>query len=162
MDDSKRAEPFLQRADELMTHEPVVSYYCRLHAISLLGKGRTAHTLSAEGTSRLVAELTKAEEQKAKLDLTCAQETVEAFALSVFEAADSKDKAGLTDEASKRQFYVAGQFLDACAAFYDGQLPPDLAEKSRYAKFRAMQIHDCLKRGVSPVPEVLPGDAADT
>eukprot|EP00429_Kryptoperidinium_foliaceum_P072628 CAMPEP_0176071652 /NCGR_PEP_ID=MMETSP0120_2-20121206/35790_1 /TAXON_ID=160619 /ORGANISM="Kryptoperidinium foliaceum, Strain CCMP 1326" /LENGTH=159 /DNA_ID=CAMNT_0017405313 /DNA_START=42 /DNA_END=517 /DNA_ORIENTATION=- len=149
----KRAEPFFQRADELAAHEPVISYYCRLHGVSLLGKGHQAHSLSSDGTSRLVAELTKTEEQKTTLDLSHAQETVEAFALRVFDAADLKDKNGLTDAASKRQYYVAGQFLDACAQFYDGQLPPDLAEKSKYAKFRCMQIHDCLRRGVSPVPE---------
>lgn len=156
----KKVGPYLQRAEELESVQPVVSYYCRVYALDILGTARANGGQSPELDTRLIAELGKAEGQKKTLDLSQGGEVTEGFALQVFEAADAKDRAGTTDEASKKQFYVAGLFLDVCAQFYKGELPPDLAEKAKYGKFRALQIADCIKRGVDPSPEKPPEAAA--
>eukprot|EP00445_Apocalathium_hangoei_P010058 CAMPEP_0203883718 /NCGR_PEP_ID=MMETSP0359-20131031/27801_1 /ASSEMBLY_ACC=CAM_ASM_000338 /TAXON_ID=268821 /ORGANISM="Scrippsiella Hangoei, Strain SHTV-5" /LENGTH=183 /DNA_ID=CAMNT_0050804015 /DNA_START=43 /DNA_END=591 /DNA_ORIENTATION=+ len=157
----KKVEPFLARAEELTAQEPVVAHYLRVYSLNILIKGKHAGESTPESDAKLMDVLGKAEDAKKSLDLSQGQETMESFALRVFDGADAKDRAGQADATSKKQFYVAGQMLDACAQFYDGELPPDLMEKAKYAKFRCMQIHDCLRRGV-PIdpPPAREGDAA--
>lgn len=82
--------------------------------------------------------------------------------MDVFKSVDTADRGGTRDASVCSRFYVAGLFIDVLAQFYDGELPPDLAEKTRYAKFRAFQIRDFIKRGVDPPPPPEPqGTAAD-
>merc|ERR1719443_718895 len=59
----------------------------------------------------------------------------------------------MTEASTANTFYIASQFLEVCAQFYSGEMPPDLAEKSRYAKYRAVQIRDCMKKGLPLAPE---------
>merc|ERR1719188_504278 len=147
----KRCRPFLQRAEELALHEPVIAYYCRVHAVELLAREKRGGE-TPEATTLLLAELQRAEEAKKVVDLSQGSESMQAFALRVFDAADTKDRAGCGDAGVAHQFYVASQFVDACAQFFDGELPPDLQEKSKYAKYRAMQIRESVRQGVSPAP----------
>lgn len=111
----------------------------------------------------LLEELDRAEASKATLDLAQGRETMEAFALQVFDGAEAADRSGQSDANTASHFYMASLFVDACAQFYGGELPPDLFEKSKYAKYRAMHIRDCLKRGAIPdaplASEALAGDA---
>merc|ERR1740138_11377 len=76
---------------------------------------------------------------------------MESFALAQFDTPDTADRAGATSATTAGQFYVASSFLEVCATFYNGEMPPDIAEKARYAKFRAVQIQQSLKQGL-PVP----------
>merc|ERR1740129_553197 len=145
-------EPYLGRAAELDGHEPVIAYYCRMYSMDVLMKSRQSGggEASAELNSLLMDTLSRAEASKKTLDLTDGPERVEQFALQVFGQVDSSDRAGLTDAGTAAQFYAASIFLDVCAQFYEGELPPDLQEKSRYAKFRAVQIRECIKQGLPP------------
>lgn len=152
----KKCKPFTQRADELAGHEPVVSYYCRLAAIEILMKARQAGQSNAEADTLMMGELDKAESAKKGLDLSTGRDTMEAFAGGVFDKVDSMDRAGTYNKSTCSMFYAAGVFLDVCAQFYDGELPPDLAEKSKYSKYRAVHILDCLKKGVAVTPPPAP------
>lgn len=156
----KRCRPFLQRAEELGAHEPVVAYYCRVHAVEILAQAYRAGDNGPEVVTLLTAEMTKAEDAKKVLDLSQGQEAMQVFALQIFDSADVKDRAGCGDAGVAHQFYVASQFVDACAQFFDGELPPDLQEKSKYAKYRAMQIRESVRQGVSPAPPPAGGSAA--
>ena len=116
-------------------------------------KGET----SPEEKTLLLGELQKAEDIKKSLNISSSdgQGTVESFALRVFDAADAadrsaKDKSGQAAAVSK--LYAAALFMDVCAQFHDGELPPDLAEKARYARFRVVQIREGLKQGVPSYP----------
>ncbi|CAE7713149.1 LIP5 [Symbiodinium necroappetens] len=112
---------------------------------------------SGEEKNLLLAELQKAEDVKKSLNISSSdgQGTVESFALRVFDAADAsdrsaRDKTGQAAAVSK--LYAAALFLDVCAQFHDGELPPDLAEKARYARFRVVQIREGLKQGIPSYP----------
>mmetsp|Transcript_98158 Transcript_98158/g.302628 ORF Transcript_98158/g.302628 Transcript_98158/m.302628 type:complete len:278 (-) Transcript_98158:23-856(-) len=165
----KRCRPFLQRAEELATHAPVVAHYCRVYAISLLAQARQAGDSSADLQAALLQELDRAEAAKKTLDLSSGHEAMEAFALGVFERVNAADCSGAADAGTASQYYVAGLFLEVCAQFYGEELPPDLAEKARFAKYRAVHIRDCLRRSVAPdppgggpepAPDELPGATA--
>eukprot|EP00747_Dinoflagellata_sp_TGD_P209611 gnl/TRDRNA2_/TRDRNA2_82998_c0_seq1.p1 gnl/TRDRNA2_/TRDRNA2_82998_c0~~gnl/TRDRNA2_/TRDRNA2_82998_c0_seq1.p1 ORF type:complete len:305 (-),score=66.12 gnl/TRDRNA2_/TRDRNA2_82998_c0_seq1:44-958(-) len=147
-----RCRPFLQRAEELDAHEPVVAYYCRVHVVELLVNHRARGESSKESDTILFDTLQHAEAAKKVLDLSQGRETAEMFALHVFDDVDAADRSGKADAGTASQFYVASLFVDILAQFYDGQLPPDLAEKTRYAKYRAVHIRDCLRKGVQPTP----------
>lgn len=147
-----KCKPFLQRAEELTAHEPIIAHYCRLHAIELLMRARKEGALSKEAQDLMLSEFGRAEEGKKKLDLSDGHDKMEAFAHRIFDAADDVDRAGGATMGTVKQYYMAGLFLDVCAQFYDGELPPDLAEKSKYAKYRTMEIRKCLQQGVRPAP----------
>mmetsp|Transcript_3556 Transcript_3556/g.8363 ORF Transcript_3556/g.8363 Transcript_3556/m.8363 type:complete len:280 (-) Transcript_3556:86-925(-) len=147
-----RAQGLLQRATELAVHEPIVAYYCRVQAVELLVKQRQAGAASAELDAILGEELGKAEDAKKTLDLSHGREVMEGFALSVFDGVDVADRSSGADGTSATKFYAASQFLEVCAQFYEGELPPDLAEKAKYAKFRAVQIREALRQGLRPPP----------
>ena len=148
--------PYIQRAGELATHQPVVAYYCRLHAIELMMKARKGGDTSPELEKQLLGELQEAENAKKNVNLSNnnGQSTTESFALSVFDGADAADHAArdnTSQAAVVQHFYAAALFLDICAQFY-GELPPDLAEKARYARFRVVQIREGLRQGVPSYP----------
>ena len=69
---------------------------------------------------------------------------MEEFALSVFAAADKADRESPVqppDTSLAGRFYVSSLFFDVLTQFYaDHQLPPDLEQKRRYAKYRTIQI----------------------
>eukprot|EP00438_Fugacium_kawagutii_P028196 Skav200365 [mRNA] locus=scaffold2518:207511:208309:- [translate_table: standard] len=120
-------------------------------------KARQGGDGSPELEKQLLGELGEAEAAKKTLSLDGGQgqSTTESFALRVFDGADAADHAA-RDSASQaavfQKFYAAALFLDICAQFYDGELPPDLAEKARYARFRVVQIREGLKQGVPSYP----------
>ena len=152
-----KCRPYLQRAEELAGHEPAVAYYCRLHAIELLMRAHQKGETSPEEKQLLLAELQKAEDTKKALNIssTDGQATAESFALRVFDAADAADRSAndkSTQAAAVSKLYAAALFLDVCAQFHEGELPPDLAEKARYARFRVVQIREGLKQGIPSYP----------
>lgn len=157
--------PYLQRAGEIAAHQPVVAHFCRLYAIELMMKARQSGNTSPELEKQLLGELGEAEAAKKTLNIASAQgqSTTESFALRVFDGADAADHAARDRESQAavfQKFYAAALFLDVCAQFYDGELPPDLAEKARYARFRVVQIREGLKQGVPSYPEAPSADAA--
>ena len=142
-------------------------YYCRLHAIELLMQARQKGETSPEEKELLLSEFQKAEDAKKSHSISSSdgQGTVESFALRVFDVAEAadrsaKDKNGQAAAVSK--LYAAALFLDVCAQFYDGELPPDLAEKARYARFRVVQIREGLKQGIPSYPSGTESDASTT
>ncbi|CAJ1416729.1 unnamed protein product [Effrenium voratum] len=135
--------------------------------MGLMMRARKQGDSSAELQNLLLGEFQKAEQSKQALNLShnAGQSTAEAFALNVFDAAENADKAA-RDSSSQggvvAKFYAAALFLDVCAQFYDGELPPDLAEKARYARFRVVQIREGLKSGSLSFPEAQAASSAQT
>jgi len=49
-----------------------------------------------------------------------------------------------------KSFYTAGMLFDVLTIF--GELPEELVQNRKYAKWKAAYIHNCLKNGETPVP----------
>ncbi|KAK6946995.1 Vta1/callose synthase, N-terminal [Dillenia turbinata] len=137
--------PYLQRADELQKHEPLVAYHCRLYAmdrgLKIPQSDRTKTT-----NALLLSLMNQLEKDKKSLNLGPDDNLhLEGFALNVFVKADKQDRAGLSDLAfilplevrvldgvsvwsTAKTFYAASIFFEILNQF--GELQPDYAMSS--------------------------------
>jgi len=80
---------------------------------------------------------------------------MEEFCLSVFASADKADRTSPIQPpeiALAGRFYIASLFFDVLTQFHSGgQLPPDLEQKRKYAKYRTLQIRN--RQSLDPVEE---------
>ncbi|KAL3640008.1 hypothetical protein CASFOL_012010 [Castilleja foliolosa] len=148
--------PYLQRADELQKHEPLVAYYCRLYAmergLKIPQKERTKMT-----NSLLISLINQLEKDKKSLVLAPDDHLhVEGFASNVFSKADKQDRAGRADLNTAKTFYAASIFFEILSQF--GEVQPDLEQKQKYAIWKAADIRKALKEGKKPVPGPPDGD----
>ncbi|KAG6549891.1 hypothetical protein Mapa_008873 [Marchantia paleacea] len=155
-DPKKVLLPYLQRADELQKHEPLVAYYCRLFAmeaglkIPVKERGKTINGL-------LVSLMSQLEKDKKVVKLSPDDNMyLEGFALSVFAKADKQDRAGRADLNTAKTFYAASIFFDILHQF--GELPPDIEQKKRYATWKAADIRKALSEGRKPIAGPPAGD----
>lgn len=94
---------------------------------------------------------------------------LEDFALKVFHRADKVDRAGLADKKTAVTYLASFYFFEVCFRFgavhhsclsrpvlqilaQFGELAPDVAEKQRYAAWRAADINKALREGRTPTP----------
>ncbi|KAL7186626.1 hypothetical protein ACSBR2_028371 [Camellia fascicularis] len=148
--------PYLQRADELQKHEPLVAYYCRLYAmergLKIPQSERTKTT-----NSLLISLMNQLEKDKKTVKLGPDDHLhLEGFALNVFAKADKQDRAGRADLNTAKTFYAASIFFGILTQF--GELPPDLEQKQKYAVWKAADIRKAMKEGRKPVPGPPGGD----
>ncbi|XP_021912360.1 protein HOMOLOG OF MAMMALIAN LYST-INTERACTING PROTEIN 5, partial [Carica papaya] len=148
--------PYLQRADELQKHEPLVAYYCRLFAmergLKIPQSERTKTT-----NSLLMSLINQLEKDKKSLKLSPDDNLhLEGFALNVFAKADKQDRAGRADLNTAKTFYAASIFFEVLNQF--GPLAPDLEQKQKYAVWKAADIRKALKEGRKPNPGPPSGD----
>ncbi|CAI9088322.1 OLC1v1022625C1 [Oldenlandia corymbosa var. corymbosa] len=142
--------PYLQRADELQKHEPLVAYYCRLYAMEKgLKIPQSARTKTTNAL--LVSLMNQLEKDKKSVQLGPDDHLhLEGFALNVFAKADKQDRAGRADLNTAKTFYAASIFFEIMNQF--GEIPPDLEQKQKYAVWKAADIRKALKEGRKPVP----------
>ncbi|KAG1327316.1 MAMMALIAN LYST-INTERACTING PROTEIN 5 [Cocos nucifera] len=153
---AKALLPYLQRADELQKHEPLVAYYCRLFAMEkglrIPQKERTKTT-----NALLVSLMNQLEKDKKSLKLGPEDSLyVEGFASNVFAKADKQDRAGRADLSTAKTFYAASIFFEILNQF--GELQPDIEQKQKYALWKAAEIRKALKEGRRPEPGPPGGD----
>ncbi|CAL1384662.1 unnamed protein product [Linum trigynum] len=142
--------PYLQRADELQKHEPLVAYYCRLYAMErglrIPQKDRTKTT-----NSLLVSLMSQLEKDKKTVKLGPEDNYyLEGFAQNVFSKADKQDRAGRADLNTAKTFYAASIFFEIINQF--GPLQAELEQKQKYAVWKAADIRKALKEGRTPNP----------
>ncbi|KAK4363907.1 hypothetical protein RND71_015265 [Anisodus tanguticus] len=150
--------PYLQRADELQKHEPLVAYYCRLYAmergLKIPQSDRTKTT-----NSLLVSLMKQLEKDKMSVKLGPDDHLhLEGFALNVFAKADKQDRTGRADLNTAKTFYAASIFFEILNQF--GELQPDLEQKQKYAAWKAADLRKAIKEGRKPVPGP-PGGESD-
>ncbi|GMP52324.1 hypothetical protein CsSME_00018197 [Camellia sinensis var. sinensis] len=148
--------PYLQRADELQKHEPLVAYYCRLCAMQ---RGLKIPTCDRTKTTNalLVSLMNQLEKDKKSLKLGPDDHLhLEGFASNVFAKADKQDRAGRADLNTAKTFYAASIFFEIRNQF--GDLQPDLEQKQKYAAWKAADIRKALKEGRKPIPGPADGD----
>ncbi|KAD6453983.1 hypothetical protein R6Q59_015767 [Mikania micrantha] len=148
--------PYLQRADELQKHEPLVAYYCRLYAmergLKIPQSDRTKTT-----SSLLVSLMKQLEKDKKSLQLGPDDHLhLEGFASNVFAKADKQDRAGKADLNTAKTFYAASIFFEILNQF--GDVQPELEQKQKYAAWKAADIRKAIKEGRKPVPGPPGGD----
>lgn len=147
-------QPFVQRAAEIEKHDPLMAYYCRLHALSEACAGGGAPPAGA------AALLERLERDKASAGLGGDDAGhVRRFAEGIFERADRADRADRATGATAKAFYAASVFLDVLREF--GELDGETAAKQRYAAFKAADINAAIKRGEKPRPGTPPLDGDD-
>lgn len=142
---------YLQRAREIAPRAPVVAYYARLYALQLALELRPKMEKADMGT--LLQLMDAMEEEKRRTDLSQADvpsALVEDFAQDLFARADEVDRAGVADMKVGRAFYAASVVIDVCRQF--GELPADLHEKHKYARWRFVEISKATREGRAPAP----------
>lgn len=85
--------------------------------------------------------------------------TVLQFASRIFLAADNEDRAGQATKKTGRLFLVASQFFEVMRVF--GELPEEIEERIKYAKWKAADIIKALNEGREPHPGPIGSGAED-
>ncbi|KAL1637065.1 hypothetical protein SLS56_000721 [Neofusicoccum ribis] len=140
---------FATRAAQLEKFKPVVSYWCEYYIVNqIINKG--LHTADEECMQYTTTLMDKLEQTKAQypdddaiLDDVAAKAYVEQFALDTFQRADNAASSQTADT-----FRAAATFLDLMAVW--GPPDPELAAKSKFAKYHALRIAKALKAGEDP------------
>lgn len=128
------------------------SFYCRLYIADQLTKLRSEHGEDPDLTTILLDQLDKAEELKRRTTSgpnalpPFRRQDFQDFCLGVFKRAVDEDSDG--SETTLQRFYCAGLFFDVYTQF--GSLPPDLEEKRKYSRWRALAIKKALANGEQP------------
>ncbi|KAJ1727455.1 hypothetical protein LPJ61_004557 [Coemansia biformis] len=164
-DELKYIQPYLQRGQEIAKADAVVSYSCKYYAArqSISAKTPAAQQFVTELLDELEAEKAQlVQQERLKSDAEATRQCT-VFALRVFAKADTEDREGRATKGTARNFIIASQFLQVVAAY--GDLPLDVAEKIKYAKWRATEILKAVREGREPVPPPVADstlEAADT
>ncbi|TLD26143.1 putative short-chain dehydrogenase reductase sdr [Venturia nashicola] len=147
--------PFVTRGAQLEKARPVIAYWCEYHVVNqILSKG--LHTESDESmtfTTTLMDKLEKFKQDNATNDAVhddvAAQAYVEQFALDTLGRAENAMKANKATAQTADTFRAASTFLELLG-IWQTPLLPEIAAKSKFAKFHAMRIAKALKAGEDP------------
>lgn len=158
---AKMVSSLVARAREMETADPIIAYFCKLHAVQqILGAQlHLSDTAVASFANDLLddIETTKAEDpvlaseqgQAILADDTIAQAYVDNFALKVFAKADKDIYQKTTTKATALGFMAAAVFFDVERVFQP-QLDVEIANKIKYSKFQATRILKAYKEGTDP------------
>ncbi|KDQ63199.1 hypothetical protein JAAARDRAFT_29215 [Jaapia argillacea MUCL 33604] len=150
----KSISPYIQRAEELHTKDPIMSYWCAYYATQT---GISLRSPTPASRSYLLSLLTLLESFKASLGSNDAIENepasvayVENFGLKVFGVADEEDRAGKATRSTAKKFLAAANFLELLRIFEGAGA--DHEDKIRYAKWKAANIAKAFREGRKPTP----------
>ncbi|GLB35885.1 putative vta1 like [Lyophyllum shimeji] len=152
----KPITPYLQRAHELRTQDPIMAYWCAYHAaqlgISLKAKDTTSRDVLFELLGVLEC-LKKEIGPHDALDIEAVSSAyVENFALKVFAMADNEDRTGNATRSTAKKFLAAANFLEVLKIFPKTEISESAEEKIRYAKWKAADIAKAFREGRKPTP----------
>ncbi|KAI0095044.1 Vta1 like-domain-containing protein [Irpex rosettiformis] len=151
----KSVTPYLQRAEEVKSTDPIIAYWCAYHAaqigISLKVKDNNARTFLFDLLD--ILEKTKSEigPNDAIDDESASSAYVENFALRVFTIADNEDRRGNATRGTAKKFLAAANFLEVLSVVSTSTPPTiNVPEKIRYAKWKAADIAKAFREGRKP------------
>lgn len=152
----KSLTPYLQRADELKTKEPVMAYWCAYYAAQV-GIGLKAKAIPCRNFLFELLGLLESMKQEIgpsdAIDIEAASAAyVENFALRVFNLADNEDRKGQSTRSTAKKFLAAAHFLDVLKTFPKSEVSDTNEEKIRYAKWKAADIAKAYREGRKPTP----------
>ncbi|KAG2022938.1 hypothetical protein CC2G_000650 [Coprinopsis cinerea AmutBmut pab1-1] len=152
----KTITPYLQRAEEIKAQEPIVAYWCAYYAAQL-GIGLKAR--DPPSRDLLLSLLGVLERMKTEIGPNDAVDVdaagaayVENFALKIFTLADNEDREGRATRATAKKFLAAANFLEVLKTFPKSDVSDSIAEKVRYAKWKAADIAKAFREGRKPTP----------
>lgn len=145
---------FLKQADEFDRRDTVVAYYCRVYAAQLalakFGKNKQCLPYLMQIMDAVEADKKALKDSEALKNDVVAQTTVWTWAMKVFNKADTEERAGRAD------MNVAGGFMSAMVLFEVmrcfGPHDDEVAERHKYAKWKAAYIVKCINEGTVPIP----------
>ncbi|KAI5123598.1 hypothetical protein M0805_003415 [Coniferiporia weirii] len=157
----KPIAPYIQRAEELRSKDPVIAYWCTYYAAQL-GLDQKSHEPGSQ--EYLLTLITLLEEMKRELGANDAIDHesagaayVENFAVKVFTLADNEDRQGRATRSTAKKFLAAANFLELLRVFEKSNNAQVNDEKVRYAKWKASDIARAFREGRKPTP----GSASD-
>ncbi|OSX67335.1 hypothetical protein POSPLADRAFT_1042568 [Postia placenta MAD-698-R-SB12] len=162
----KSISPYLQRADEVSSKDPVMSYWCAYYAAQAGISLKLKESTSRKFLFTLLGVLEHLKEDlghnDAVEDESAAAAYVENFALKVFTMADSEDRRGQATRGTAKKFLAAANFLEILRTFEKDKAESvsadSNAEKIRYSKWKAADIAKAFREGRKPTPGPAGGD----
>ncbi|KAF7799279.1 hypothetical protein EIP86_010511 [Pleurotus ostreatoroseus] len=158
----KSVGPYLQRAEEVKSQDPVISYWCAYYAaqlgIGLKLKDHASRAFLLDLLELLERMKTEIGQNDAIEDDAASAAYVENFALRVFSAADNEDRRGNANRGTAKKFLAAANFLEVLSTFESASSSPEatttinVSEKIRYAKWKAADIAKAIREGRKPTP----------
>lgn len=150
----KSIKPFLEQGKLRAESDPTLSYYCNLHALQEAMTLRAKMPKAEQPMAFIMGLMDKVEAQKAALpEVDSPQMHVENVASELFQKADDSDRSGNHGLQVAKDFLAAANIFEACKQFTDdGTLPEDLAEKSKYGKWRFVELCKAAKERRAPAP----------
>ncbi|ANB15449.1 Vta1p [Sugiyamaella lignohabitans] len=165
----KFIQSLMSRAAELATHDPIMSYYCKLHAVQQI-LATNLHLEDSEVENFATALLDNIEAVKSSAsentaavinDDVTGEVYVENFALKIFDKADKDVRNKTTVKTTASTFLAAATFLDILKVF-QSPLDTEIAGKIKYAKYHATRIIKAFKAGEDPNEYDAPEDVDET
>ncbi|KAF9512288.1 hypothetical protein BS47DRAFT_1091098 [Hydnum rufescens UP504] len=146
--------PYVQRALELKTKDPIMCYWCLYFSAK--------HGVAAKGGKEcrpflfdLMDTLEKLKQELKSNDAIATDEAgsayIENFALKVFNLADNEDRKGKASRSTAKKFLAAANFLELLTIFDVGDQSEN-EEKIRYSKWKAADIAKAFREGRQPTP----------
>ncbi|KAJ8489379.1 hypothetical protein ONZ45_g13604 [Pleurotus djamor] len=154
--DLKSIAPYLQRADELVSKEPIIAYWCTYHAaqlgISLKAKDPQSRNFLFELLGTL-ENMKKDIGPNDAIDIEAASAAyVENFGLRIFAVADNEDRRGAATRSTAKKFLAASNFLEVLRVFPKTEIADSIEDKIKYAKWKAVDITKAFREGRQPTP----------
>ena len=154
--DLKVIGPYLQRAEEVKSQEPIIAYWCAYYAAQVGIGLKSKDSASRELLLSLLGALEKLKNEIGPNDAVSVDAAgaayVENFALKVFASADNEDRAGRASKATAKKFLAAAHFLEVLKSFSQSEVSDSVLEKVKYAKWKAADIARAIREGRKPAP----------
>ncbi|KAJ6621192.1 Vta1 like-domain-containing protein, partial [Mycena sp. CBHHK59/15] len=152
----KSISPYLQRADELRTKEPIIAYWCTYYAAQVGIALKAKDTASRNFLFDLLGTLEMVKKEIGPTDAIDVEAVsaafVENFALRVFSMTDNEDRTGAGNRATAKKFLAAANFLEVLKTFPKTEVSESNEEKIRYSKWKAADIAKAYREGRKPTP----------
>ncbi|GAA5975192.1 hypothetical protein JCM11641_004389 [Rhodosporidiobolus odoratus] len=152
--DLKLISPYLARAQELHTAEPIISYWCTYYALqqamSIGSSAPDSQTFLLGLMDQLEAVKAENADNEAFTSDPVASAYIENFGLKIFAVADGEDRKGKASRVTARKFLAAANFLELLSIF--GEASSENKDKIRYSKWKAADIARALREGRTPTP----------
>jgi len=144
----KPIKKYLQQANQLQKLDPLLAYYCRMHAVSEAMKLKQKSKEDLKIVNNLVEWLEQQKHLRSSREE--GRNRCEAMALSIFDLADTQDRAGKANKETALSFHASFVLMEVSRQF--GDLSSDLLEKNKYAKWKTADIFKALAAGTTPHP----------
>jgi vacuolar protein sorting-associated protein VTA1 len=155
----KAIQSYMKIAQDVDRVDPVVAYWVRLFSTETALKIDRDSPECKAFLSSLIVWLEKfksaQKDNEAVTNQLVGQAHFENFAMTLFNKADTLDRDGTADKNTVRMFFMAAVLFEAMAVF--GPLTEEIAQRAKYAKFKAAYIQKCLKAGQTPKPGPIGG-----